>query len=167
MLLTRHSNLKDELSIWGIDSYQRTGVQSNVTDTFFFCFCHLYPSIQHICAIVWMPFNVLIMLYWSTQHLLLYVRKYPHSKDSLYWEQPNRRTEAGLILFFSQATSFKTEGQLWQKPKKSSQMCFRCSRTGKKSKVRNLKRVWVWGEGFLSQSSSLSSFSLLFLSWCL
>lgn len=66
MLLTRHSNLKDELSIWGIDSYQRTGVQNNVTDTFFFCFCHLYPSIQHICAIVWMPFNVLIMLYWST-----------------------------------------------------------------------------------------------------
>lgn len=55
------------------------------------------------------------------------------------------------------------------KPKRSSQMCSHCSRTDKKSKVRNLKRVCVRGEGFcslsLSSEAPLSSFHGVYAVW--
>lgn len=45
-----------------------------------------------------------------------------------------------------------------------------CSRTvnnNKKSKVRNLKRVWLWGEGFSTHFSLLSSSAPALCQWCI
>lgn len=78
-----------------------------------------------------------------------------------YWVQPNGRiTLADLLLFFSQAMSFNSEGQLWQNQRKAAR-CALIVRELKKSKVRNLKRVRVWGEEFTRQSSFLSSLAPL------
>lgn len=88
------------------------------------------------------------MFYWSTRHCLqLYSRKYSHSKDSFFESSQSRKTQVflpGNVFQEWRTTVTKKEKQ----PDVLSLL-----KNWKKSKVRNLKRACVWGEGFSSQSS--------------
>ena len=85
------------------------------------CFCLVICVQWQSCEKV-IDSNILMFVadgrfYWSTQLCLqLYSRKYPHSKDFSFESSQSkwRITLAVFPLFFSQAISFKSEGQLWQ-----------------------------------------------------